>query len=178
MARCTDREKHPHCHWLPMLCFSFLDWYHLCNKSYTANKIHTWYKNVKQKHTWWESHMYQKQPLVQQLLYGPFKRNQADELPSGDRRPGLLFKNYTLQSAARRWHQQKRHWGSGGVEVATHPVQNQNSLGRPRRWGKTEGREEKRKTTCTRFTVYTAGLFGSSLWSQPVSKNSRHEWSP
>lgn len=85
--------------------------------------------------------MYQKQPLVE-LLYGPFKRNRAEELPSGDRDWGFCLKatrSNLLQDADIG---KKRHWGSGGVEVATHPVQNQNSLGGP---GKAPGGEERQR---------------------------------
>lgn len=58
---------------------------------------------------------------------------------------GALFKNYTLQSVARRWHQQKLCWGSGGVEAATHPLWNQNSLSSPCRLRTSTGRRRERQ---------------------------------
>lgn len=40
---------------------------------------------------WREGHVHQKQPLVERLC-GPFKRNQVDKLPSGDRDQGFCLK--------------------------------------------------------------------------------------
>lgn len=118
--------------------------------------------------------MYQKQPLVE-LLYGPFKRNRVDELPSGDRDWGFCLKTTRSNLLQDADIGKKRHWGSGGVEVATHPLQNQNSLGRPGRPPEVrKDRGERRKEENNLHEIYC--MYRRNFCFKPLKSTKRSQY--
>lgn len=148
-------------------------WNHFCTINWLS--VQDWMCNmeIKSRGVYSEKtefHVYQRRPNVEPV-HGPFKEQSGWAPLWGPETGAFVWKLHAPVSfSARRWHQQKLHWGSGGVESATHPAQNQNSLGRPRRpwrWKNMERRKKKKRRkqprTDAEFTVHTGYFFFFSI---------------